>query len=165
MQITLYVGPFTFVAPCAIIAGMFVRDVNPIVHLALSCFATGTFLYVGASEIVEEEFEGDMRSGRYGLCACLMRMRECVVAVDMRSGMWGRCTFVGADSVLNGHRQVQAQLPSGLVAWLMRGCLQSHTGMCTFSAERHIRWMWWGRVESSCASRAPAAPCGTSCMP
>lgn len=63
-QITLYVGPFTFVAPCAILAGMFVRDVNPIVHLALSCFATGTFLYVGASEIVEEEFEGDMRSGR-----------------------------------------------------------------------------------------------------
>jgi voltage-gated potassium channel Kch len=43
---------------------MFVRDVNPFVHLALSCFATGTFLYVGASEIVEEEFEGDMRSGR-----------------------------------------------------------------------------------------------------
>lgn len=64
LQITLYVGPFTFVAPGAIVAGMFVRDVNPIVHLALSCFATGTFLYVGASEIVEEEFEGDMRSGR-----------------------------------------------------------------------------------------------------
>lgn len=64
LQITLCVGPFTFVAPCAILAGMFVRDVNPFVHLALSCFATGTFLYVGASEIVEEEFEGDMRSGR-----------------------------------------------------------------------------------------------------
>eukprot|EP00775_Hariotina_reticulata_P010088 gene10088-10243_t len=63
-QITLYVGPFAFVAPAAILVGMFVRDVNPIVHLCLSCFATGTFLYVGASEIVEEEFEGDMRSGR-----------------------------------------------------------------------------------------------------
>jgi hypothetical protein len=64
LQITLYVGPFAFVAPAAILVGMFVRDVNPIVHLCLSCFATGTFLYVGASEIVEEEFEGDMRSGR-----------------------------------------------------------------------------------------------------
>jgi len=64
LQITLCVGPFVFVAPTAILVGMFVRDVNPFVHLALSCFATGTFLYVGASEIVEEEFEGDMRSGR-----------------------------------------------------------------------------------------------------
>lgn len=60
----MYVGPFTLVAPTAILVGIFVRDVNPIVTLALSCFATGTFLYVGASEIVEEEFEGDMRSGR-----------------------------------------------------------------------------------------------------
>jgi hypothetical protein len=63
-QITLCVGPFAFVAPTAILAGMFVRDVNPLAHLALSCFATGTFLYVGASEIVEEEFEGDLRAGR-----------------------------------------------------------------------------------------------------
>lgn len=63
-QITLWVGPFAFVAPSAILVGTFLGDVNPILHLALSCFATGTFLYVGASEIVEEEFEGDMRSGR-----------------------------------------------------------------------------------------------------
>ncbi|KAF6258712.1 Zinc/iron permease [Scenedesmus sp. NREL 46B-D3] len=63
-QITLYVGPFVIVAPTAILAGMYVSNVHPLVHLALSCFATGTFLYVGASEIVEEEFEGDMRSGR-----------------------------------------------------------------------------------------------------
>lgn len=63
-QITLYVGPFVLVAPTAILAGMYVSNVHPLVHLALSCFATGTFLYVGASEIVEEEFEGDMRSGR-----------------------------------------------------------------------------------------------------
>jgi hypothetical protein len=30
-----------------------VRDVNPMLTLVLSCFATGTFLYVGMSEIVE----------------------------------------------------------------------------------------------------------------
>ena len=57
-------GPFVFVAPVSIFVGVFVRDVNPIINLALCCFATGTFIYVGASEIVEEEFEGDMRSGR-----------------------------------------------------------------------------------------------------
>jgi len=63
-QVLTCVGPFTFVAPSAIALGAVVRDVNPMLTLVLSCFATGTFLYVGMSEIVEEEFEGDMRSGR-----------------------------------------------------------------------------------------------------
>jgi hypothetical protein len=41
--------------------------------LVLSCFATGTFLYVGMSEIVEEEFEGDMRSGRTDISQAFAR--------------------------------------------------------------------------------------------
>ncbi|KAI8462728.1 MAG: ZIP zinc transporter-domain-containing protein [Monoraphidium minutum] len=63
-QVFAGVGPFALVAPTAIAAGAFARDVDPLLTLVLSCFATGTFLYVGMSEIVEEEFEGDMRSGR-----------------------------------------------------------------------------------------------------
>ena len=63
-KVALYLGPFVLVPPSAVLVGAFVRDVNPIAHLALSCFATGTFLYVGGTEIIEEEFEGDTRAGR-----------------------------------------------------------------------------------------------------
>ncbi|GBF94825.1 zinc permease [Raphidocelis subcapitata] len=67
------VGPFTLVAPAAIAVGAVVRDVDPMLTLVLSCFATGTFLYVGMSEIVEEEFEGDMRSGRTDISQAFAR--------------------------------------------------------------------------------------------
>jgi hypothetical protein len=84
LQITLYVGPFVLVAPTAILAGMFVSNIHPLVHLALSCFATGTFLYVGASEIVEEEFEGDMRSGRTDITQVFARwMKFCMLLLGV----------------------------------------------------------------------------------
>lgn len=59
-QVLLCVGPFTLVAPLAVLAGAVVRDVDPLLTLVLSCFATGTFLYVGMSEIVE------VRTGIFG---------------------------------------------------------------------------------------------------
>ncbi|GIL75431.1 hypothetical protein Vretimale_8064 [Volvox reticuliferus] len=63
-QVTAYVGPFCLVAPVSILAGIYVGRVAPIARLVFSCFATGTFLYVGASEVIMEEFEGEMRAGR-----------------------------------------------------------------------------------------------------
>jgi solute carrier family 39 (zinc transporter), member 1/2/3 len=72
-QITLYVAPFALIAPTAIAAGASLRGVGPMLTLLLSCFATGTFLYVGASEIVEEEFEGDPRAGRVDISATAAR--------------------------------------------------------------------------------------------
>ncbi|KXZ49333.1 hypothetical protein GPECTOR_22g927 [Gonium pectorale] len=63
-QVTAYVGPFCLVAPLSILAGVYVGRVAPIARLVFSCFATGTFLYVGASEVIMEEFEGEMRADR-----------------------------------------------------------------------------------------------------
>lgn len=66
-DVTLYVGPFAFVAPASIMFGAWAGDLDGVLHLVLSCFAAGTFLYVGASEVLTEEFEGDMRRGRYDI--------------------------------------------------------------------------------------------------
>ncbi|GLI61957.1 hypothetical protein VaNZ11_004520 [Volvox africanus] len=63
-QVTVYVGPFCLVAPVSILAGVYVGRVAPIARLVFSCFATGTFIYVGASEVIMEEFEGEMRADR-----------------------------------------------------------------------------------------------------
>ncbi|GIL51325.1 hypothetical protein Vafri_7338 [Volvox africanus] len=63
-QVTIYVGPFCLVAPVSILAGVYVGRVAPIARLVFSCFATGTFIYVGASEVIMEEFEGEMRADR-----------------------------------------------------------------------------------------------------
>ncbi len=54
LQVTLYVGPFCLVAPLSILLGSVIGSVAPWAHLVLSCFATGTFLYVGASEVIME---------------------------------------------------------------------------------------------------------------
>lgn len=59
-----YVAPFALVPPAAIVFGLSVGAVDPLLSLVLSCFAAGTFLYVGASEVLTEEFEGDVRAGR-----------------------------------------------------------------------------------------------------
>jgi hypothetical protein len=64
-QVVLLVGPFTLIAPTAIALGHWAGEVlPPSLTLLLSCLAAGTFLYVGASEILAEEFEGDVRCGR-----------------------------------------------------------------------------------------------------
>lgn len=47
-------GPFCLVAPLSILLGSVIGSVAPLAHLVLSCFATGTFLYVGASEVIME---------------------------------------------------------------------------------------------------------------
>jgi len=63
-QVLTYIGPFTLVAPLSIMAGMYTSHVHPLANLVLMCLATGTFLYVGAGEVIMEEFEGDVRCGR-----------------------------------------------------------------------------------------------------
>eukprot|EP00198_Chlamydomonas_reinhardtii_P004193 XP_001693529.1 ZIP family transporter [Chlamydomonas reinhardtii] len=63
-QVTRYVGPFCLVAPASILLGVYVGAVAPALSLLFSCFATGTFIYVGASEVIMEEFEGEMRADR-----------------------------------------------------------------------------------------------------
>ena len=50
-QVTRYVGPFCLVAPASILLGVYVGAVAPALSLLFSCFATGTFIYVGASEV------------------------------------------------------------------------------------------------------------------
>ncbi|GFH20308.1 uncharacterized protein HaLaN_17403, partial [Haematococcus lacustris] len=49
-QVLAYVGPFCLVPPLSIAFGMWAGQLAPGVHLVLSCFAAGTFLYVGCSE-------------------------------------------------------------------------------------------------------------------
>lgn len=50
-QVTKFVGPFCLVAPASVLVGVYVGSMAPIARLVFSCFATGTFLYVGASEV------------------------------------------------------------------------------------------------------------------
>ncbi|KAJ9522217.1 hypothetical protein QJQ45_008045 [Haematococcus lacustris] len=50
-QVLAYVGPFCLVPPLSIAFGMWAGQLAPGVHLVLSCFAAGTFLYVGCSEV------------------------------------------------------------------------------------------------------------------
>ncbi|EFJ49683.1 hypothetical protein VOLCADRAFT_89649 [Volvox carteri f. nagariensis] len=64
LQVTAYVGPFCLVAPVSVLVGLYIGRVAPIARLVFSCFATGTFFYVGASEVIMEEFEGEMRADR-----------------------------------------------------------------------------------------------------
>jgi zinc transporter ZupT len=89
-QVMAWLGPFALVAPAAVATGGVVRGVDPMLTLVLSCFATGTFLYVGMSEIVEEEFEGDMRSGRTDISQAFARWVKfaCLLAgVAMIAGL------------------------------------------------------------------------------
>ncbi|GFR47458.1 hypothetical protein Agub_g9184 [Astrephomene gubernaculifera] len=72
-QVTIYVGPFCLVAPLSILAGVYVGRVAPLASLVFSCFATGTFLYVGASEVIMEEFEGEMRADRRDISTAAAR--------------------------------------------------------------------------------------------
>ncbi len=65
VQVVQLVGPFTLLAPTAIATGHIAGALlPPALQLLLNCLACGTFLYVGASEILTEEFEGDVRAGR-----------------------------------------------------------------------------------------------------
>ncbi len=50
-------GPFSLVAPAAIMLGIYAGQLHPGLEMALLCCATGTFLYIGASEVMTEEFE------------------------------------------------------------------------------------------------------------
>ncbi|KAL6763573.1 Zinc/iron permease [Haematococcus lacustris] len=72
-QVLAYVGPFCLVPPLSIAFGMWAGQLAPGVHLVLSCFAAGTFLYVGCSEVLAEEFEGDVRCGRRDISAAWAR--------------------------------------------------------------------------------------------
>ena len=111
-QVLLCVGPFALVAPVAIAAGAAARDVDPALTLVLSCFATGTFLYVGMSEIVEEEFEGDMRSGRADISqafarwakfGCLLAGVAMIALLAALPDAHGHGHGVGSDSHGHGH--------------------------------------------------------------
>jgi len=73
-QVLTYVGPFTLVAPLSIAFGSWAGALTPAAHLVLSCFAAGTFLYVGCSEVLAEEFEGDVRSGRRDISVLAARL-------------------------------------------------------------------------------------------
>ena len=59
-QVLLCAGPFTLVAPAAIMLGAWVGRLQPAAEMALLCGATGTFLYIGASEVMTEEFEAEV---------------------------------------------------------------------------------------------------------
>jgi hypothetical protein len=52
-QVVLFAGPFTLVAPAAIAAGSYMGGLAPVLELALLCGATGTFLYIGTTEVRE----------------------------------------------------------------------------------------------------------------
>jgi zinc transporter ZupT len=56
-QVVLFAGPFALVAPASILLGMYVGGLAPVAELALLCGATGTFLYIGTTEVLAEEFE------------------------------------------------------------------------------------------------------------
>lgn len=80
-QVLTYVGPFTLVAPVSIAFGAWAGTVAPVAHLVLSCFAAGTFLYVGCSEVLAEEFEGDVRCGRRDISQLQARLYKFGVVV------------------------------------------------------------------------------------
>lgn len=80
-QVTLTVGPFCLVAPLGVALGMTAGGVDPWLTYMLSCAATGTFLYVGASEVIMEEFEGDIRCGRRDLSEAAARYIKFLVVM------------------------------------------------------------------------------------
>jgi len=91
-QVMLLVGPFTLVAPCSIALGAWAGASLPAgPQLVLNCMAAGTFLYVGANEVLAEEFEGDVRAGRRDLCAGTARAIKfmCVIAAVLSIAAMG----------------------------------------------------------------------------
>jgi hypothetical protein len=100
-QVLACVGPFALVAPTAVAVGAVVRDVNPMLTLVLSCFATGTFLYVGMSEIVEVGWGRRLAGAWLGLLAAPERAPGQCLSEPSR--VWGR-------SVLRPHRQTSCPL-------------------------------------------------------
>ncbi|GMH45237.1 hypothetical protein BSKO_13194 [Bryopsis sp. KO-2023] len=57
-QVLGFMAGFSVIAPIGILIGMASSDVDPLVHLILSGLAAGTFIYVGAYEVIAEEFHG-----------------------------------------------------------------------------------------------------------
>lgn len=49
-------GVFATIAPLGILSGVWVSDVPDLVLLILNGLATGTFIYIGAYEVISDEF-------------------------------------------------------------------------------------------------------------
>ena len=47
---------FSLFTPAGIILGMILEDADDIVELVFTCLSAGTFIYIGCSEIIIEEF-------------------------------------------------------------------------------------------------------------
>lgn len=53
---------FALLGPFSIVMGTLLNDVPPMVHLVLNGLASGTFVYIGAYEVVHEEFSEEEKT-------------------------------------------------------------------------------------------------------
>ena len=56
LQVLGFAALFALTAPIAILIGTALDDVPALVNLILTALSTGTFLYIGAYEVISEEF-------------------------------------------------------------------------------------------------------------
>lgn len=55
-QIVFFMTIFTLITPVSILLGLLADDIPEKVNLVLFALSTGTFIYIGAYEIISEEF-------------------------------------------------------------------------------------------------------------
>ena len=64
LQILGFAALFASSAPIAILIGTALDDVPALVNLILTALSTGTFLYIGAYEVISEEFQKTKIEGK-----------------------------------------------------------------------------------------------------
>ena len=78
-----WLGLFSLVAPIGLATGIFVSSVaSPWVEASIIAITAGTFLYVGATEVVNEEFEETKGSEKYLKFASLLGGMVSILAIS-----------------------------------------------------------------------------------